>query len=220
MATWNELFLDKRYIADLPQPEVQKFIKLLENRFPDRPLSVWDLCCGAGRHTVLISQMGHNAYGSDISENGINYTQKLLEKNGLNAVLKIADMTDNPFAGTRFHGAISWDAIHHNTIGNIEKAVERVYESLYDSGMFMVSLVLLSDKAERGKEIEKNTFIIDRGPETGVPHHYFDEQDIRKLFKKWTILSLTEIIVTYKETRIDFNDNPFPYTKWNVIVQK
>lgn len=222
MATWNELFLNEKFIAALPQPEVYKFIKVLESTFPDRPLSIWDFCCGAGRHTVLISQMGHSTYGSDISENGINYTQNWLERSVLTATLKIADMIDNPYKGLNFHGAISWDALHHNNISNIKKAVDNVYENLINGGMFMVSL--LSTKAGRadlrGKQIEENTFVREDGPEEGVPHHYFDEQGIRDLFRKWKIISLVDISVTYIEENIDHSINPFPYTKWNVIVQK
>jgi ubiquinone/menaquinone biosynthesis C-methylase UbiE len=221
MATWNELFLDEKFIAFLPQPEVHKFIKILERIFPERPLSIWDLCCGAGRHTVLISQMGHNAFGSDISENGIDYTQKWLNNNGLTATLKVADMTDNPFAGSSFHGAISWDALHHNTISNIKKAVSNVYENLCAGGMFMVSLLSTKGGAfHMGKEIEKNTFVDEDGIEAGVPHHFFDEQGIRDLFSKWKIVSLAEVVTTYIETEIDYLGNPFPYTKWNVIAQK
>lgn len=66
MVTWNELFMDERFIAAIPQTEVYKFVKVLERIFSARPLSIWDFCCGAGRHTVLLSNMGHNAYGSDI----------------------------------------------------------------------------------------------------------------------------------------------------------
>ncbi|WP_421909191.1 class I SAM-dependent methyltransferase [Methanolacinia petrolearia] len=114
---------------------------MLEGAFPDETLSIWDFCCGAGRHTALVSRMGHNAFGSDISENGIAHTRQRIEENGLTANLKVADMTENPFPGLGFHGAFSWNALHHNTIENIEKAVDNIYESLYDGGMFMSSLI-------------------------------------------------------------------------------
>ncbi|MHB8062291.1 MAG: class I SAM-dependent methyltransferase [Ruminiclostridium sp.] len=160
-------------------------------------------------------------YGSDISENGINYTQKLLESNGLKATLEVVDMTDNPFTGLNFNGAISWDALHHNTISNINKAVNNVYENLCVGGMFMVSLLSTKGGAFHiGKEIEKNTFVREEGSEAGVSHYYFDGQGIRDLFKKWKIVSLIEVVVTYIETELDYLVNPFPYTKWNVIVQK
>jgi ubiquinone/menaquinone biosynthesis C-methylase UbiE len=222
MATWNELFLDQRFIEFLPQPEVYKFIRKLEGIFPERPLNLWDLCCGAGRHTVLLSQMNHLIYGSDIAVNGISHAQKWLKDNGLTAELKVADMTVYPFEGVVFHGVICWDALHHNTRENISKSVALVYDNLAVGGMFMVTL--LSPKAGaycQGCEIEKNTFVKNDGAEAGVPHHYFDEIDLRDLFNAWKIVILAEQVYTYLETEPDFYiTNPFPYTKWNVIVQK
>jgi len=85
----------------------------------------------------------------------------------------------------------------------------------------MVSLLSLKGGAFHiGNEIENNTFVREEGSEAGVPHHYFDEQGIRDLFKKWKIVSLIEVVATYIETELDYLVNPFPYTKWNVIVQK
>lgn len=222
MATWNELFLDEKHIAALPQPEVYKFIKKLEGVFKENTLSIWDLCCGAGRHTVLIAKMRHRAFCSDISENGIDYTKMWLTSNGLEADLKISDMTEFPWENQKFHGAISWDALHHNNIVNIKKAVQNVYDNLVDGGMFMVSLLSTkSGSYYKGKEIEYNTFVNDDGDEAGVPHHYFDENEIRGLFMGWKILCLVEHVSSYIETEpFYYETNPFSYTKWGVIVQR
>lgn len=86
----------------------------------------------------------------------------------------------------------------------------------------MISLLSTKSgkKGLRGKEIENNTFVMENGSEAGVPHHYFDEQGIRELFRKWEIVSLADIDVTYIEEKIHYLSNPFPYTKWNVIVKK
>lgn len=222
MATWNELFLDEKHIAALPQPEVYKFIKKLEGSFKENTLSIWDLCCGAGRHTVLISKMGHKVFGSDIAENGINYARKWLTSNGLEAELKISDMTELPWKNKKFHGVICWDALHHNNTENIKKAVQNVYENLIDDGMFMVSLLSTkSGSYNKGKKIECNTFVNEDGVEAGVLHHYFDENEIKDLFKDWKILCLVEQVNSYIATEpLYFETNPFPYTKWGVIVQK
>ena len=186
MATWNELFLDERNIAALPQPEVYKFIKKLEGVFKGKVLSIWDLCCGAGRHSVLIAKMGHKVFGSDISENGIAYAERWMGNNKLKAEFRISDMTEFPWENQKFQGVICWDALHHNTIENIEKSVQNVYENLVDGGMFMVSLLSTkSGSNNKGKAIEHNTFVMEDGDEAGVPHHYFDEQEIRGLFKSF-----------------------------------
>lgn len=222
MATWNDLFLNENFIAKLPQPEVYKFVKKLEGIFLDKPLSLWDFCCGAGRHTVLMAQMGHKVYGSDIADNGIIHAIEWLKNSDLNAELKVSDMTEYPFDNIKFHGVVSWDALHHNTIENIRKAVNIVYNNLIDSGLFMTTVLSTKGGAYgEGNEIEKNTFVRENRSEAGVPHHYFDEQEIRELFKQWKIVILAEQVYTYIETEPNYYEtNPFPYTKWNIIVQK
>lgn len=222
MATWNELFLNSKYRMSAPQFEVYKFIRQLEGIFPDHPLAIWDLCCGTGRNTTLIAEMGHIAYGSDISENGIKFTQALLEKQGVEGTLKVSDMTEYPFGEKKLQGIFSWNALHHNTLENIKKAVDIVYEALVEQGLFMVTL--MSTRSEGfgiGREIETGTFVQDDGEEAGVPHHYFTEQEVRDLFSKFEMVILSEQVANYIKTEEKFYEmNPFHYTKWAILVRK
>lgn len=222
MASWNELFLNYKNINTIPQQEVYKFIQRLDSVFAGESLRIWDLCCGAGRHTVLISEMGHSVYGSDISENGIDHTRKWLESKCMEAELAISDMTVFPWYNMKFHGTICWDALSYNKIENIKIAVDIVYDNTIDGGMFMISL--LSTKGGlygKGIEIERNTFTRDDGEEAGIPHHNFDESEIRDLFKRWHIIYLVEQICDYIEIEPNYYEtNPFPYTKWGVIAKK
>jgi SAM-dependent methyltransferase len=222
MADWNDLFLNNKYINIIPQQEVYKFIKKIEGIFTERPLLIWDLCCGAGRHTILISKMGHSVYGSDISENGIYHTRKWLEKEGLKAELAISDMTVSPWTNLKFHGIICWDALHYNNISNIKKTVDIIYDNTAEGGMFLVSLLSTKGGAYgKGVEIEKDTFVRTDGEEAGVPHHYFDETGIRDLFRRWKIVYLVEQISEYIEIEPNYYEtNPFQYTKWGVLVEK
>jgi hypothetical protein len=131
-------------------------------------------------------------------------------------------MDVNPWKRHDFNGVFCWDALHHNTIEKIRTTVNIVHDSLTIGGLFLVSL--LSTKSGhhyKGLQIEHNTYIEDDGFESGVPHHYFDEVGIRALFKDWKILILAEIEVNYIETENEFyKNNPFPYTKWNMLVMK
>jgi SAM-dependent methyltransferase len=225
MATWDELFKNKQHIFEFPQTEVFKFIKRLENDFTPRPLTVWDYCCGGGRHSILLAEMGHNAFGSDISPTGIDYLRQCVKAKRLHCQTAVADMTENPWEKQQqFHGIICWDALHHNTIEAIQAAVNIMKESLVGSGLLLITL--LSTKSgdyrnRKGKEIEKNTFISDEGLEAGVPHHYFDRTEIERLFKGWEFCILSEMVADYIVTEPDFyKQNPFLYTKWNLLVKK
>jgi 2-polyprenyl-3-methyl-5-hydroxy-6-metoxy-1,4-benzoquinol methylase len=223
VATWDELFKNKQHILEFPQTEVIKFIKRLENDFTSRPLAVWDQCCGGGRHSILIAQMGHYAYGSDISPTGVEHLQKRVKEIGLPCQTAIADMTQKPWKdGQQFHGIICWDALHHNTIDRIYAAVNVLKQCLIENGLLLATLISTkSGGNEKGREIEKNTFISDEGLEAGVPHHYFDYSEIKSLFKGWEVCILAEVVATYVETETEFyKQNPFPYTKWNLLMKK
>ncbi|MBN2364512.1 class I SAM-dependent methyltransferase [candidate division WOR-3 bacterium] len=222
MAEWNDLFLDKEFIDLIPQTEIHRFIVNLQKIFQTRKVMIWDQCCGAGRHTVLAAKLGCDVYSSDVSKNGTDYLRCRLDEENLGAKVKIADMTKDPWENKRFHGVMVWDAIHHNTIGNIRKAFDIIYDRLQPGGQFLCTL--MSDKSKSyalGSEIEKNTFVQSEGPEAGVPHHYFDEAEVTNIFQKWKKLVLSEKEVRYVETAKDFyKTNPFGYTKWEILLEK
>ncbi len=222
MATWNELFLDDKNQAKASESEVHKFVLLLEKLFAERPLRLWDLCCGAGRHTVLMTQLGHKVYASDNAPNAIKLTKKWLSEMNLKAEAELADMTVCPWPEITFHGVISCGSLHHNTLGNVQKSVDMIYSRLVPGGLFMGTLKSTkADSYGSGDEIEPNTFIPDTGKEKGIIHHYCDEAEIRELFKKWELLSLAEQVINYVERGDNFLEyNPFLYTNWAILARK
>jgi SAM-dependent methyltransferase len=222
MPTWDELFRRGVMIAEWPEAPVQRFISLLERSFPQSPLRIWDLCCGAGRHTVSIAQRGHKAFASDASPSGVALLKERLSETGLEAETAVADMSKCPWAGTTFHGVLAWDSLHHNVVSEVEASVNTVHRHLIPGGLFL--LTLKSTKADSfglGKEIEPGTFVQDSGDESGVPHHYFAEVGIRRMFRDWELLVLLERVCTYHERGEGFQTvNPFDYTCWCVLARK
>jgi cyclopropane fatty-acyl-phospholipid synthase-like methyltransferase len=220
MGAWNELLAGKVFKKQYTEPPAHRLVQILEETFKERPLLLWDLCCGAGRHTVMFAKAGHKAYASDLSETGIRLTNEWLARERLSAEVERADMTQCPWPEVKFHGVLSWDALHHNTRANMQKAIDMVRGHLVPKGVFM--LTLKSRKAEsygKGKKIEPNTYIVPDGVEKGIAHHYLDEKEIREMFADWRILYLVENVMRYSE-KSDEVMSPFHYSKWNVLVQK
>jgi SAM-dependent methyltransferase len=222
MATWDELFAEGKLIARNPQTEVLCFAGTLESIFSERPLRIWDLCCGAGRHAKALAAMGHAVFASDVSPTGIDMTRALLYEQRLKAELAVSDMVICPWPSVRFHGVLSWDSLHHNTVARIKESVSAVQRQLLPGGLFL--LTLKSTKADSfgtGKEIEPGTFVPMDGFEAGVPHHFFDESQIRALFEDWEILVLVELVMDYRVRGQDFYEmNPFAYTRWGILVRR
>lgn len=223
MDKWKNYFADEGDIARIPQGEVYEFVGDIEKHFSERPLRIWDLCCGAGRHTVALTRMGHEVYASDGSNKAIELTRKWIEEAGLTAKTSVAEMTVCPFKDILFHGAISWDSLHHNTIDNIKKTVEEVRQHLVPNGLFMANVMSVGSMAGHhgnGREIEPYTFVNDDGHEAGIPHHFFDEERLRNLLQAWEIVVMAEQIVSYKETSKDTPKiNPFSYAFWGFVAR-
>ena len=223
MPNWNELFLDEKNIKRAPEWAVYRFVNNLETLFAERPLHIWDLCCGAGRHTITMAKLGHEVYASDNAPNAIRLTRKWLARMNLRAQVELADMTICPWPQATFHGVISWDALYHNTLDNIHRAIDEIHTHLVPGGLFMGTLK--STKADSygdGEEIEPNTFVSQkRNSDKDLPHHYFDEPGIRDLFESWEVISLAEQVITYIKRGENFLEyNPFPYTTWGVLARK
>ncbi|ALS03321.1 hypothetical protein ATZ33_11965 [Enterococcus silesiacus] len=226
MADWNTLFYDKKSIEMAPEPEVVKFIELLAKEFSnEQEKKVWDLGCGAGRHSVVIGKMNCEVFISDHSAKAIELTKEKLDDNKIRYTEALSSMENYPWQEKEFlHGVLSWAVLQHNTLDKIVKSINCIYESLITGGYFLGTIK--STKADlygKGQEIEKDTFILDVGKEDGVPHHYFDEEGIKQLFPddQWEIVILAEQVVNYVSTVEKFWEiNPFRYTTWCVLVKK
>ncbi|WP_422647339.1 class I SAM-dependent methyltransferase [Actinoalloteichus caeruleus] len=219
MADWNTLFTDEAHIKRAPEGAFYKWTSTVESLHPERPIRAWDLCCGAGRHTVAMARRGWDVHASDISETGITEARAWLDRWELDAHLAVADMTEMPWPERSFHAVISWDSIHHNTVANIRTAVANVYEHLVPGGLFIGTIK--SDKAfsaDRGREIEPGTRIKDVGSDAGVIHHYFGEDELRQLFRDFEYIALAEKVMDYKE--YDRQLNPFGFTTWAFCLRR
>ncbi len=222
MASWNELFADEKNRELIPETAVCRFCRIVEDAFGERPLKLWDLGCGAGRHTVALSRLGHDVYATDDAPRAIDLTKGRLAEFDLSADVRLADMTDCPWSPNYFHGVVSWNVLHHNRLAATREAVSQVHRSLVPGGILMVTLK--SDKADfagQGEEIEPGTFIHDIGDESGVPHHYFSEPEIRDLFAGWEFMTLAEQVITHLARPDRFWEyTPFPFTNWGVVAKK
>ena len=200
-----------------------EFVADLEKCISERPLRIWDLCCGAGRHTVALARLGHQVYASDGSTKAIELTREWLDQAGVSAATAVAEMTACPWKKVSFHGVICSDSLHHNTIDNIRKTVADVRRQMMPKGMFMANVMSVKSMGHHGagREIEPHTFVNDDGHEAGIPHHFFDEDRLRSLLSAWEILVLAEQVVSYKERSQDTpRINPFSYSFWGFVVRK
>ena len=121
-------------------------------------------------------------------------------------------------------GVFSWAVLQHNTLDNIIKTVDNIYDSLVHGGYFLGSIKSTSAESYgKGKKIEENTFVPTSGKEEGIPHHFFTIEEIDKLFpnSKWEKIVLAENTMDYIYKGDRFKElNPFGKTDWNLLFKK
>ncbi len=221
MPTWEEIFTEGKYIRGGTSKNVYDFSYLIKNEFKDENIKIWDIGCGAGRHTVFFARYGFDTYATDISNKAIELTKGWLDKENSLAHLKVADITDQPWNDIKFHGILAWNVLQHMEIKDFSKRMDILKHSLLPKGFILLSLISIkAQDCGNGDFIEKNTYRHTEGLEKGVIHHYFEEKELKNYFKGWKFrifIHQIEHIEIEVHKRMDF---PLRNAHYIVCAQK
>lgn len=204
---WENLHKQNRFRPKYPAEIIVQFIFRNFNR--EKSNKILDLGCGAGRHVYFMASENIDAYGIDISKDGVDYTEKILKNSGLSANVKVASVDDIPYQDNYFDGIISYGVLYYCKMNEIKRSVSEIRRVLKPGGKAL--LVVRNTKDYRygnGHEIEKNTFLINEENsnkcafnENGMQMHFFDLDEIKELFEKFNEVYVDEIIETHNSMK-------------------
>lgn len=153
---------------------------------------VLDIGCGTGKYLKILQSAGFKTDGIDSSETAIEMTRSLL---GHDSNILLADMFDFEIPKNQYDLIISISTIHHGAKINIQSLINKIHDSLLDNGSIFITVPDL----ENGKkwntfkdhqEIEDGTFSPMAGPEKGLSHSFYTEEQVRELFSQFKNLQL------------------------------
>ena len=98
--------------------------------------SVFDLGCGAGRHSVFLAQQGFAVSASDISPSAIEKTRANLQQAGTDATLYQIDMTEWPFSDAQFDAVVAFNVVYHAHRAEVETILHQINRVLSPGGRF------------------------------------------------------------------------------------
>ncbi len=187
---WERFWSNKETIKREPLKCIVELVPVLKKR---GSRTVLDLGCGSGRHVAYLAKKGFMAVGQDISANALAFASESLSKMGArNYVLINHDVTRLPFPDSSFDAVISTNAIHHNRLRDINRAVREIRRILKDRGVLFVNLTSRRKEMRgTGRRLEAGTYLTLSGPERGMVHHLFTRQEIKRTFSGFKILKLT-----------------------------
>ena len=202
MPDWENIFEEKGHIFVNSHPDMSRLNKIFKNEEVKRIL---DLGCGTGRHLVHFSREGFKVSGFDASKTALDLAVKWLKDEELDADVHQHKMEEQfPYTDSFFDAVISIQVIHHNLMQDILTTVKEVERVLKIGGYLFITVPILGPKPENPEDdwklyqVEDGTFIPQSGPESGIPHHYFTEEELVEVFRNFKVLEMYKDITNHR----------------------
>jgi len=186
-AVYNQRFMTMWY----PNEDIIRFCalliqkKLTHDRYEVKRKveRVLDLGCGNGRHAMYFASQGFKAAGVDISEQAITWAKDWANREHLDVDFRVSDIVDLPYEPATFDVVVSHGVLDHVTSEVAQRAVQEVHRVLKPGGLFYCDLRSIEDyEYGAGRPTGHNEFILDGGYERGLTQHFFDKEEVDRLF--------------------------------------
>lgn len=180
---------------------------------------VIDLGCGLGRHLEPIYNMRMEIYGLDWLDESIKHSRQTPHSG-----LMQADMAYLPFKDECIDTVLLWRSIYFHRLEKIKLTVKEIKRVLKPKGTLICACrsktnTLYFVSREMGEEIEPDTFRLDDGVDFfNVIYHFFNREEILKLFSGFRIETITEIPL--KHTRYTASHPELQNNFWVFTARK
>lgn len=209
MTIWNNIY--KNYQkggeawATLNEGLIPRFIEFVEkNVFTER--KAFDIGCGTGKYIIYLQKIGFETIGIDSSETAVIITKEKTKNNNIECV----NMFEYEISEKTYDFIFSISTIHHGLKNDVKALVDKIHSALLPDGKVFITLPDFESNKhwntfKDNKELAPGTYAPLSGPEKGLAHSFYTEEEIKSLFSKFTnvLMELDEIgrwIITAKKS--------------------
>jgi SAM-dependent methyltransferase len=136
--TWASFLFSKERLENAPE-EVTNLVSLLKI---SPGVSVLDLCCGPGRHSLEFARRGYSVVGVDRTRKYLQKARRLAKKEGLEVKFVQEDMRSFCRVDT-FDAAVNLFTSFgfFEDIKDDERVIKNVHRSLKEGGVFLIDVI-------------------------------------------------------------------------------
>ena len=212
----TEVYAEGRQLNRYPFDSVVAFVFA---NAPARDARILEVGCGAGNNCWFAACEGFRVSGLDISESAIACARSRLSDDGLDADLRVGDVTELPFADASFDLAIDRYAIAYCGFSEAVRAVDEVRRVLTPGGRFLFIAPTDSNRSLGDGEDgpDRLTLDITTGPLAGTRQIQFLSPDaVDELFATgWRIRS--NELVEHRDRRAGWR---LTDSQWRVVAER
>lgn len=196
--TWDKVYSEGRSLLVWPDETVVSSLSKHKSKF-EKGI---DLACGAGRHAILMAQMGIKSVGIDSSKASIEFAEKRGKDLGLNNVKFINSLVQNvELEKESFDVVIAWGLIHYLDGEDQKLFLDKVKYILKPGGLFLGTLRSVEDsRMKDSKKIEESRYLVDyfgegtnRVKQTKM--YFWDKQGVEKLLHGFSNIKLGHRVI-------------------------
>lgn len=194
-SSWNLVYSEGRSLLVWPDEIVVRSLVLNKNKNFKKGI---DIACGAGRHTLLMGQMGIKSVGIDASKASIDFARQRAKQLQLDEYVEfmLGEVQGLEVEKESMDVAIVWGLIHYLEIYEQEILLRKIWDMLKPGGMFLATFRSVNDsRLNYGRRIRANRYIIDYfKSETSVSKQlimsFWSEDEVRGLLRDFSKINL------------------------------
>src|SRR6266481_1024599 len=124
---WDKRWATAEGRADWLDPEAD-VIALLPELKARGARTALDLGCGVGRHALFLAEHGLAVEAIDGSAKGLAVVRESARARGLSLGVRQATADALPFDDARFDFVLSWNVIHHGSLGDVGRRLAEIWQ--------------------------------------------------------------------------------------------
>lgn len=184
---WNKRWADEGERASWlnPEPAVQAlFNEHFGEQAQQATVTVADVGCGVGRHSLFYARQGAQVIACDGSSEGLDFGRQQALREGINDRLNWQQTAFDhiPCPDQHCDLILAWNVIYHGSHDDLLRCLHEMHRAIKPGGL--IQLTLLSKRNSNfgiGMEVAPDTWINIDNPEKSHAHCYTNAADLTRL---------------------------------------